>query len=65
MHLNVGKNLLKFLDGIKELVIYYNYKGLTSDLQFIRYCDSDFIDDRKFFRSTYSYIFKFVEGPIS
>ncbi len=32
MYLNVGKNLLKFLGGIEELAICYNYKGLTNDL---------------------------------
>ncbi len=65
MHLNAGKNLLKFLDSIKELAICYSCKGLTNGLQFIRYCDSDFAGDRESFRSIYSYMFKFTGGPIS
>ncbi len=64
-YLNVGKNLLKFLDGIEELVICYGRKGLTNGLQPIGYCDSDFAGDRKFFKSIYSYIFKFAGGPIN
>ncbi len=63
--MNVGKNLLKFLGGIEELVICYGREGLTSDLQFIGYCDSDFAGDREFFRSIYGYVFKFAGGPIS
>ncbi len=65
IYLNIDKNLLKFLDGIEELVIYYNCKGLTNDLQPIGYCDSNFTGDRKSFRSIYSYIFKFAGGPIN
>src|SRR6266566_6038185 len=65
MYLNVGKNLLKFLDGIEELAICYGREGLTSDLQPIGYCDSDFAGDRESFRSIYGYVFKFVRGPIS
>src|SRR6266566_7337261 len=64
-YLNVGKNLLKFLGGIKELVICYNYKSLINGLQFIGYCNNDFVGDRESFKSTYSYIFKFAGGPIS
>src|SRR6266566_9649907 len=65
MYLSVGKNLLKFLGGIEELVICYGCKGLTNGLQFIRYCDNDFAGDREFFKSIYGYMFKFAEGPIS
>src|SRR6266699_335022 len=65
MHLNVGKNLLKFLSGIKELAICYNHKGLTNGLQPIKYCDNDFTGDKKSFKSTYSYVFKFAGGPIN
>src|SRR6266699_881061 len=64
-HLNAGKNLLKFLDGIEELAICYGHKDLTNGLQFIGYCDSDFTDDRESFRSTYNYIFKFTGGSIN
>ena len=64
-YLNVGKNLLKFLDSIEELTICYSRKGLTNDLQLIGYCDSDFADDRKSSRSIYGYVFKFAGGPIS
>ena len=64
-HLNAGKNLLKFLDGTEELAICYGCKGLTSDLQPIKYCNNDFTGDRKSSRSTYGYIFKFAGGPIS
>ncbi len=64
-HLNVGKNLLKFLGSIKELTIYYGYKGLTNGLQFIRYYNSDFAGDKKSSRSTYGYMFKFTGGPIN
>ncbi|SRR6266699_4528495 len=65
MHLNVDKNLLKFLSGIKELAICYGCKDLTNGLQLIKYCNSDFTGNRKSFRSTYSYVFKFTEGPIN
>ena len=64
-HLNAGKNLLKFLNGTKELVICYSRKGLTNDLQLIEYCNSDFTGDKKSFKSIYSYVFKFAEGPIN
>ena len=63
--MNVGKNLLKFLDGIEELTICYGREGLTNDLQFIKYYDSDFADDRESFKSIYSYVFKFAGGSIS
>ncbi len=63
--MNADKNLLKFLDSIKELVICYGYKGLTNDLQPIKYCDSDFTDDRESFKSIYGYVFKFTGGPIN
>ncbi len=65
MYLNVGKNLLKFLGGIEELVICYGCEGLTNGLQFIKYYDSDFAGDRESFRSIYGYVFKFAGGPIS
>ena len=65
MYLNVGKNLLKFLGGIEELVICYGREGLTNGLQPIGYCDSDFAGDREFSKSTYGYVFKFAKGPIS
>jgi len=65
MHLNAGKNLLKFLDSIEELAICYGRKGLTNDLQLIKYCDNNFTGDREFSKSIYSYIFKFAGGPIS
>ncbi len=64
-YLNVGKNLLKFLNSIEELVIYYSRKGLTNSIQPIGYCDSDFTGDRKSFKSIYSYMFMFAGGPIS
>ena len=38
---------------------------LTNGLQSIGYYNSDFTGDRKFSRSTYSYIFKFAGGPIN
>ncbi len=60
MYLNVGKNLLKFLSGIEELVICYGCKGLTNGLQSIGYCDNDFTGDKKSFSSIYSYMFKFL-----
>src|SRR6266699_3834956 len=65
IYLNVGKNLLKFLGGIEELAICYNCKGLTNGLQPIGYCNNDFTDDRKFFRSIYGYVFKFARGSIN
>src|SRR6266566_2487715 len=65
MHLNVDKNLLKFLGGTEELAICYNRKGLTNGLQLIRYCDNDFAGDKESSKSTYSYVFKFAGGPIS
>src|SRR6266566_621744 len=64
-YLNIGKNLLKFLDSIEELAICYGRKGLTNGLQFIGYYDNDFAGDRESSRSTYSYVFKFTGGPIS
>ncbi len=64
-HLNVGKNLLKFLSGIEELAICYGYKGLISDLQSIKYYNSDFVGDKESSRSIYGYMFKFAGGPIS
>ncbi len=63
--MNIGKNLLKFLNGTEELAICYGCEGLTNGLQPIGYCDSDFAGDRKSFRSIYGYVFKFAGGPIS
>jgi len=63
--LNVGKNLLKFLNDIEELVIYYGCEDLINGLQSIKYYDSDFIDDKKSFKSIYNYIFKFTKDPIN
>ncbi len=63
--MNVDKNLLKFLNNIEKLAIYYNHKGLTNDLQPIKYYDNDFADDRESFKSTYNYVFKFAGGPIN
>ncbi len=65
MYLNASKNLLKFTGGTEDLSICYGREGLTSGLQFIEYCDSDFAGDRESFKSTYSYVFKFAGGPIS
>src|SRR6266566_5706125 len=59
-HLNVGKNLLKFLSGTEELAICYGLKDLTNDLQPIKYCDSDFAGDKKSSKSIYGYVFKFA-----
>ena len=64
-YLNVGKNLLKFLNGIKELAIYYGRKNLTNGLQSIKYYDNDIAGDRESFKSIYGYMFKFAGGPIS
>ena len=64
-YLNVSKNLLKFTGGIEDLSICYGRKGLTSGLQSIWYCDSDFAGDRESSKSTYGYVFKFAGGPIS
>ena len=63
--MNTGKNLLKFLNNTKELVICYGRKSLTNGLQFIKYCDSDFAGDRESFKSIYGYMFKFSGGLIS
>ena len=63
--MNVGKNLLKFLGNIEELVICYGRESLTNGLQFIRYCNSDFTDDKESFKSIYSYVFKFAGDPIN
>ncbi len=63
--MNIDKNLLKFLDNIEELTIYYNYKDLTNDLQSIKYCNNNFTGNKKFFRSIYNYMFKFAGGPIN
>ncbi len=65
MYLNTNKNLLKFLNGIEELTICYNCKNLTNSLQFIGYNDNDFTNDKKFFRSTYNYVFKFAGDSIN
>ncbi len=64
-YLNVNKNLLKFISGIEDLSICYGCEGLTNGLQFIKYCDSDFADDKESSKSTYGYVFKFTGGPIS
>ena len=63
--MNAGKNLLKFLNDIEELAIYYSRKGLTNGLQPIRYYNSDFAGDRESSRSIYNYMFKFAGGPIN
>ncbi len=63
--MNVGKNLLKFLGGIEKLAICYSRKSLTNSLQPIEYCDSDFAGDKESSKSIYSYVFKFIGGPIS
>ncbi len=63
--MNVGKNLLKFLGNIEELVICYGRESLTNGLQLIGYCDSDFVSDKKSSKSIYNYVFKFTGGPIS
>ncbi len=65
MYLNAGKNLLKFLNGIEKLAIYYSRKGLTNGLQPIRYYNNDFTDDKESFKSIYSYMFKFAGGLIN
>jgi len=65
MHLNVDKNLLKFLGGTEELAICYGRKNLTNSLQPIGYYDNNFASDRESSRSIYSYVFKFAGGPIS
>ncbi len=64
-HLNINKNLFKFTNGIEDLSISYSRKGLTNGLQPIRYYDNDFADDKKSSKSTYNYVFKFAESPIS
>jgi len=65
MHLNANKNLFKFINGIEDLSICYGCKGLTSGLQLIEYCDSDFMGDKESFKSTYNYVFKFAGGLIN
>ncbi len=64
-HLNVGKNLLKFLGDTKELAICYSRKSLTNGLQPIKYYDNNFADDKESVKSTYNYVFKFAGGPIN
>src|SRR6266699_1064176 len=64
-HLNASKNLFKFTGGTEDLSICYGCEGLTSGLQPIEYCDSDFGGDRESSKSTYGYVFKFAGGPIS
>ncbi len=63
--MNADKNLLKFLNGTKELAICYGRKSLTNGLQPIRYCDNDFASNKESSRSIYNYIFKFAGGPIN
>ena len=64
-YLNTSKNLLKFIDGTKDLSICYGRKDLTNGLQPIKYYDNDFVSDKKSSKSTYSYVFKFAGGPIN
>ncbi len=63
--MNVGKNLLKFLNSTKKLAICYGCKGLINGLQLIKYYNNDFTGDREFFKSIYNYMFKFAGGPIN
>ncbi len=61
----MSKNIFKFIDDIENLSIYYGCKSIIYSLQFIKYYDSDFTDDKEFSKSIYGYVFKFVKGSIS
>jgi hypothetical protein len=65
-HLLAAKNLLRYLNSYKSLAILYSGKGLSSKGYIpLGYCDSDFAGDRKTSKSTYGYVFKVANGPVS
>ena len=75
-HLNAAKNLLRYLNGTKDLAICYgaphldaitailkekNYKPLLP----LGFSDSDFASDKITSKSTYGYLFTVAGGPVS
>ena len=75
-HLNAVKNFLRYLKGIKNLVINYGVvlTGLISDiikdilydpLLPLRFSDSDFTNDKVTSKSIYGYLFIMAGGPVS
>ena len=75
-HLNAAKNLLRYLKGIKDLVISYGVllTGLISDivkdilydpLLPLGFSDSDFASDKVTSKSTYGYLFTVAGGLVS
>ena len=75
-YLNAAKNLLRYLKGIKDLVISYGVPltGLISDivkdilydsLLPLGFSDSDFASDKVTSKSTYGYLFTVAGGPVS
>ena len=56
------KRVFRYLLNIIDLSIIYQS---TEKLELIGYCDSDFAGDYDTRKSTYSYLFKFNNSPIS
>jgi hypothetical protein len=61
-HIALGKKILRYLKGSKELGITYQ---ANTDLYIKGYCDSDYAGDIPTAKSTSGYIFFLANGPIS
>ena len=75
-HINAAKNLLRYLNGTKNLAICYGMpcsQALTEVLKDSHYnpllplgfSDSDFASDKITSKSTYGYLFTVAGGPVS
>ena len=75
-HLNAAKNLLRYLKGIKDLVINYGIllispiSDIVKDIPYnpllpLRFSDSDFASDKITSKSIYGYLFTMAGGPVS
>ena len=75
-HLNAAKNLLRYLKGIKDLVINYGVpltgpiSDIIKDIPYhpllpLRFSDNDFTSDKITNKSTYDYLFTMAGGPVS
>ena len=64
IHITMGKRILRYLKGSKELGITYSLKSNSNN--YIRgYYDSNYVGDIPTSKSTSGYIFYLANGPIS
>ena len=61
IHLNAAKNLLKYINSTKGILICF---GAESNIILVGFADSDFAGNKDTSLSTWGYLFKIAGGPV-